>query len=140
MLPAVGSAEIYKYRDANGVLRFTDNLAEVPPSQRPNVQSYQEIKTTTIAAEETAAEPIADLKNIEEQLLRDKAVLDEEYTQLTELRDSLEAASTPKTPEEIAVYEKQVADYNERLKAYEAKQQVFREKAAASKAETASSE
>jgi len=38
--PALG--EFYKYRDSNGVLRFTDNLAEVPLNQRPKAQSYKE--------------------------------------------------------------------------------------------------
>lgn len=38
--PVLG--EFFKYRDSNGVLRFTDNLAEVPPDQRPKAKSYKE--------------------------------------------------------------------------------------------------
>ena len=38
--PVLG--EFYKYRDRNGVLRFTDNLADVPVDQRPDAQSYKE--------------------------------------------------------------------------------------------------
>ena len=45
VLPMLASAEIYKYRDQNGVLRFTDNLTEVPVDQRENIDQYQEIKT-----------------------------------------------------------------------------------------------
>ena len=43
-LPASSSAEFYKYRDANGNLRFTDNLAEVPPDQRPEVDRYKQVE------------------------------------------------------------------------------------------------
>ncbi len=39
------SAEIYKYRDAKGVLRFTNNLQEVPKDQREKVDSFHEIET-----------------------------------------------------------------------------------------------
>ena len=35
-------AEFYKYKDKDGVLRFTDNLAEVPENQRKGVDRYKE--------------------------------------------------------------------------------------------------
>ena len=49
-LPRVGNAEFYRYRDANGVLRFTDNLAEVPKDQRPGAQRYETFKSAPPAA------------------------------------------------------------------------------------------
>ena len=58
----------------------------------------------------------------------EKGVLDSEYNQLTEMRNSLEAAPQPSTPEEIAAHEKKIKDYNARLKIYEVKQKAFREK------------
>ena len=46
MMLVVGSdpaaADIYKYRDAQGVVRYTYDLAEVPEDQRPQVQTYEE--------------------------------------------------------------------------------------------------
>jgi membrane-associated HD superfamily phosphohydrolase len=35
-------AEFYKYKDSTGVLRFTDNLSEVPENQRKSVDKYKE--------------------------------------------------------------------------------------------------
>ena len=132
-IPALASAEIYKYRDQNGILRFTDNLAEVPLAQRETVDEYQEIKTR-----EDVTEPAPDNADgqttgqdphaAEKALLDEKGTLDVEYNQLTEMRKSLEAAPQAGTPEEIAAHEKRVRDYNARVKIYEVKQQAFREK------------
>lgn len=128
-LPALASAEIYKYRDQNGILRFTDNLTEVPLAQRKNVDEYQEIKTT-----EEVAEPAPDLTAgqdphaAEKALLDEKGALDIEYNQLVEMRKSLEAAPQSVTPEEIAAHENKVRDYNARLQVYEVKQKAFRAK------------
>lgn len=38
-LPAFAGSEIYKYADANGSVRFTTNLDEVPPAQRAGAQA-----------------------------------------------------------------------------------------------------
>jgi hypothetical protein len=137
-----GSAEIYKYRDQNGVLRFTDNLAEVPIDQRKKVEQYHEIKTpVTYNIETTSAdESKQDPKVLEKELRSEKEVLDQEYKDLTQTRDMLEAIPKPKTPEENAAYEKSVEDYNSRLAAYEEKQKKFREKLAEYEAAIAKSE
>ena len=130
VLPALASAEIYKYRDQNGVLRFTDNLAEVPLAQRETVDEYQEIKTREDVTEpapgnvagQTADE---DPHAAEKALLDEKGALDVEYNQLTEMRKSLEAAPQGNTQEETAAQEKRVRDYNTRVKKNEIKQQKF---------------
>jgi len=132
-LPAIASAEIYKYRDQNGVLRFTDNLAEVPLTQRENIQQYQEIKATADTAEQTPAkdsgkEAVQDAQAAEKALTDEKEVLDTEYSQLMEMRNSIEAAPQPSTPEEIAAHKNKVQDYNIQLKIYEVKVKAFREK------------
>jgi chromosome segregation ATPase len=132
-LPVLVSAEIYKYRDPNGVLRFTDNLSEVPAAQRENIEQYQEIKTPVGTLEQTPADAseqavVQDSKAVEKELTDEKEVLDNEYNQLTETRKSLEAAPRPSTPEESADYEKKIRDYNMQLKSYETKLNVFREK------------
>jgi hypothetical protein len=132
VLPVLVSAEIYKYRDQNGVLRFTDNLTEVPIAQRENIQQYKEIKTAPSAVEQSTANAEADLdpKAMEKELTDEKGVLDNDYSQLMEMRNSLEAGTQPSTPEEIAAHEQKVKNYNAQLKIYEVKQKAFREKVA----------
>ena len=131
VLPMLASAEIYKYRDQNGVLRFTDNLTEVPIDQRENIEQYQEIKTTGAVGQSTAnEEAVQDPKVIEKELTDEKGVLDNQYSQLMEMRSSIEAAPQPGTPEEIASHEQKIKDYNAQLKIYEVKQKAFREKVA----------
>jgi hypothetical protein len=132
-LPALASAEIYKYRDQNGILRFTDNLAEVPVEQRENMDQYQEIRTAPDVAEQApdnaSEQAVAqDAQTVEKKLMDEKGILDSEYSQLTEMRNSLEAAPQSNTPEEIAAHENKIKDYNARLKIYEARQKAFREK------------
>jgi len=34
-------AEMYRYKDANGVARFTDNLADIPEKQRAEMSVYE---------------------------------------------------------------------------------------------------
>jgi len=132
VLPMLVSAEIYKYRDQNGVLRFTDNLTEVPLAQRKNIEQYKEIKTAPSAAGQSTIneEAAQDPKAMEKELTDEKGVLDNEYNQLMALRSSIEAAPQPGTPEEIAAHEQKVKNYNAKLKIYEVKQKAFREKVA----------
>jgi hypothetical protein len=40
--PTVARGEFYRYIDGNGNVRFTDNLANVPPEQRTRVEEYKE--------------------------------------------------------------------------------------------------
>ena len=48
LFPAIVSAEIYKYIDNNGQLRFTDDLSRVPVAQRSQVKKYKEIKPVPV--------------------------------------------------------------------------------------------
>ena len=132
-LPVLASAEIYKYRDHNGVLRFTDNLAEVPSAQRETVEQYQEIRPTAGTVEQTPApasekDAARDARSVEKELTHEKGALDHEYSQLMEMRKSIEGAPQPVTSEEMDAHNKEVQDYNIQLKIYEAKLKAFREK------------
>ncbi len=42
LVPLISSAEFYKYRDESGVLRYTDDMNEIPKDQRPNMDAYSE--------------------------------------------------------------------------------------------------
>jgi hypothetical protein len=133
VLPVLTSAEIYKYRGKNGVFRFTDNLTEVPVAQRENIEQYREIRTTADTAEQTSAnvsekEAVQDARAAEKELTDEKEALDNEYSQLMEMRNGIEAAPQPSTPEEIAAHKKKIQDYNIQLNIYEVKVKAFREK------------
>ena len=45
---APGFCEYYQYKDQNGVLRYTDDLASVPPDQRPDVKTHQSIESKPV--------------------------------------------------------------------------------------------
>ncbi len=53
LLPSSVLAEYYQYRDQNGVLRFTDNLADVPEDQRQQIESYTESEEFVMTEEES---------------------------------------------------------------------------------------
>ena len=48
LLSAPVYGEYYQYTDADGVLRFTDNIAAVPPEQRPKVKTHQSVKSDPV--------------------------------------------------------------------------------------------
>ena len=45
LLPAGASGEYYQYTDQNGVVRFTDDPSIIPEDQRPEVKTYESIKS-----------------------------------------------------------------------------------------------
>jgi len=47
LLPAMVSAELYRYTDERGVIHFTDNYIEIPESQRPKVEIINRLTDTT---------------------------------------------------------------------------------------------
>ena len=128
------SAEIYKYRDASGVMRFTNNLHEVPKDQREQVQSYHEIKPKVEAAEDPAqkspAKPEDDaMAKQAEELKKEKELLDNEYAKLEEDRKSLvEMSQKEKSDEEDAAFREQIESFNARIKAYDEQVKAFEEK------------
>jgi hypothetical protein len=129
LIPNLCPAEFYKYRDANGVLRFTDNLLEVPEDQREQVQEYKEIVTPEEKEEPVKKVPIEDLNARATDLNAERDVLAKEYAELAKDRAELEKQTRdPQNQEEYAAYLKMVEDYNARIRAYEAKRKLFQEK------------
>ena len=51
----LANAQIYRYTDEEGVVRFTDDLAQVPPDQRPKTEQYEEYDTGSTQVEEAGA-------------------------------------------------------------------------------------
>jgi hypothetical protein len=68
-LPSSVLAEYYQYRDQNGVLRFTDNLADVPEDQRQQIERYSE--SGDLFTQEDESEVEAEDEALEEDLEED---------------------------------------------------------------------
>jgi hypothetical protein len=127
LLPGSSIAEFYKYRDENGIVRYTDNPLEIPEDQQKSAKEYREIKI--IEAADGAAK-VEGMDDIEKKLRAEKETLDKEYKELAEERKKLEEeAETNRTEAEQAAYQNRIRDFNLRLKQYEEKRLLFKEKA-----------
>jgi chromosome segregation ATPase len=143
------NAEIYKYRDAQGVIRYTYDLAEVPEDQRPRVQTYEETAAATnspstqeadIAPAESPKEDgeedtgVVDEKKIEELSKRKKeldaefaGLMEEKYKLLKEKNrlDTLAGRDTAA----VAEYDKKVKELNRKIADYQKRQEAFQKEA-----------
>lgn len=149
LLAHPSAADIYKYRDAQGVVRYTYDLAEVPEDQRPGVKTFEEETSTPVEAaptlqqqdvgfedtaeKESGEEPPfeVDQKKIEE-LNQEKKELEEEFAALMEEKyrllqekerlDSLpggDAEAAAEYDKEAKALNKKIADYQKRQEAYQ---------------------
>ena len=138
LLPVSSYGEFYKYRDENGVIRFTDNLAEVPKDQRPKVESYVEPSDfAKPEPEPEKAEPAerraprrASVDRAEDetltpeeravQLRDEKETLEQEYEAIVDAQKELASQRrTLKTPASYNEYNEQQKRLRERADAYE---------------------
>ena len=133
LVPIPVGAEYYKYRDTNGVLRFTDNLLDVPEDQRANIQAYQEVVTPEQKPEASDVEDeeaaLKDRNSRIEQLHNERESLEQSFKDLEEERESLLAS--PPTPQDQEAYQshrKRIEAFNEKIKAYEEKRKGFQAK------------
>lgn len=143
------TADIYKYRDAEGIIRYTYDLAEVPEDQRPKVQTLEETpsETQTLPVPEEGAAPeeppkidgeedapVVDEKKIEE-LNERKKELDAEFAALMEekyklLKEKERLAALPGSDTEgAAKYDKQVKALNRKIADYQKRQEAFQKEA-----------
>jgi hypothetical protein len=140
ILPSPACAEFYKYRDANGVLRFTDNLMEVPEDQRENLKSYTEAVTPEEEPQiSDSAQKAAALKNRNsriEQMNGEREALAQSFNELeTERKAILESAPDPQDQEAYEAHRQRIMTFNEKIKVYEEKRKQFQEKVDAFNAE-----
>lgn len=143
--------EYYQYTDQNGVLRFTDDLASVPPDQRPDVKTHQSIesqpvqKTTGRAATEKASRSTAAAEKETEpsggtwqgrnsqkrgELDQMQADLKATFEALQAERSALEAKAPSKgaTFDEKVIYTEKVEALNAKIASYEEQLGAFNEK------------
>lgn len=139
--PGLAGAEFYKYRDANGVLRFTDDISEVPVDQRAKLKEYQSVVTPepAKAADDQAAEQSPDRNKLEatvKGLEAERAALEKEYQAIVQEDRRVKAAvGDPANPVDPEVYNEQLKALQQKINAYDARRQAFQEKAAAFDAE-----
>ena len=150
--PTAANGEFYRYKDENGVLRFTDNLQEVPADQRPGLKKYKEAEDDMTPAQlekkrrqEAEAAQRAKIRSeqarkgneIEEaridshkDLERVKADLDEEHESLMNRKAGLQAErDTLTTAEEVRAYQEKIRNLNEEIKRFEERRRQFVKKA-----------
>jgi len=140
--------EFYKYRDAQGVVRYTYDLAEVPEDQRPEVKTFEE---ETPASQTTSSEVTEDQEKgqnpdgagiddesvVDEQRIEEfrqtKKELDKEFADLMEekyrlLKEKQKIKALNKGPRQAAVaeYNKKVQELNKKLSDYQKRNDTFK--------------
>jgi hypothetical protein len=146
--PLQANAEFYRYTDENGVMRFTDNLQEVPADQRPQLKKYKEAEDDMTPAQRAAkrrreAEAARKAKIRSQQRKKTGAVkdtrvdspeafervktnLDDEYEYLMRKKSSLEEErKTLRTSEDVSAYQARVRELNEEIRRFEERRSRF---------------
>jgi Domain of unknown function (DUF4124) len=140
LIPIPVCAEFYKYKDANGVLRFTDNLLDVPRDQREKIQAYKEVVTPEtkpeLTDEEIEESALNNKNSLIEQLNRERETLEQSYKDLGAERTAL--LKSPPSPQDQAAYEahrQRIEAFNAKIKSYEEQRKLFQAKVDAFNAE-----
>lgn len=149
------SADIYKYRDAQGIIRYTYDLAEVPEDQRPQVQTLEEAATgeasgtaenPSAASEDDSASEEKDTESkedkelvVDEETIQDmnkrKKELDQEFAGLMEEKYKLlkekEKLKTlaGRDTKAVAEYDVKVEKLNRKIADYQKRREVFEKEA-----------
>ncbi len=148
-------AAMYRYKDASGVIRYTDNYSEIPASQRkgiplqeediqppamppsavpapanrPSAATSSQTETDQTPYQTNASDAMSDDARID-QLLKQKTALDAEVSQLT--KESLALAVEKKTlanNDEVKAYNEKVEKLNARVVDYEKRRALFQKEA-----------
>ncbi len=144
LAPSLAFAEFYKYRDENGALIYTDDLAKVPEDQRPKVSTYQEAEDLLTPVEkykkrqqEAAArgqsegvKPKKKKRNLSSpkrtELEKNRTALLQEKAELVNKQQALSKFNYRRADYiQIKVHKKKIAKLNKRIQAYEKRRQEF---------------
>ncbi len=141
------AAEFYRYVDANGNVRFTDNINQVPEAQRAKARSYVESQSRPTAGGtkeadngDTGGTPPADppamagiaqegesVDGVRQRLEAMKAEVEKDYQSLVKEKEVLaKEKEAHKSREEIAAYNKKVETFNQRAELYDKKSNELR--------------
>lgn len=143
-LPSPARAEFYRYRDAAGAIRYTDNLADVPPAQREGMTAYQGAPVPAETPQPDAgardgrdgqpaeAGPEPGSREAYEALQRRHQDLQREFAALQEERRELERITGQTMKEtELAPYREKLEGLNARTRAYQEKRTIYEKDLAA---------
>lgn len=139
-------ADIYRYTDQAGNVRWTDDLGQVPEAQRSTAERTEQTASDPVDGETTppaagasvetdqpegdAGDAAAATPDMDKAALEaEKAVLDTQYQQLIEERKTLEQmkAESSDTTDRTALNDR-IAEYNRKTEAYEQQLNRFNKK------------
>ena len=145
-------AEYYRYIDANGKQRFTDDLATVPPDQRPKIKTYQSVVSKPVqpptavpvkgngrsgSAASSLGKTTPQTGTWKEGVINQANELNQIQLELNKIYRSLEtkretltakAPSAGASAEELDTYSQQVEQLNVKIKNYETRYTEFKNK------------
>lgn len=146
LLHGPAAAEIYKYTDADGILRFTNDINQVPEAQRKQMTTYDEVVSTAADQEARAqrsaaqdqiikdsqaekdAAAVAGLKNRASQLKNQQADLKAEAEALKKAREELgPPPSRSASAARHRIYNQKVQEFNQKNSAHQQKLNLLQE-------------
>ncbi len=140
LVPFISSAEYYKYKDESGVLRYTDDLNEIPKDQRPNMDAYsepadfitpeqelQKVEDAEKAQKDAEAKRVKEKDAMRVKLDNTKIALDKEYEELKKAKQDLidARADAIKNAADTKAHQEKVLQLNERIKDFQNRRQAF---------------
>jgi hypothetical protein len=137
LFPISAYAEVYRYTDQNGVLRFTDNIGNVPENQRKDALNYSGRDNTSKPEKQvqdalehgTKINRFGEDRPLADQLTNVKAELDKEHAKLMKHLENFsnerEVLSTQTTSKD---YKEKVKYFHERLADYEKRRKLLQKK------------
>jgi hypothetical protein len=125
------NAQFYKYKDADGNIRFTDDLSQVPPDQRETAPGYREDEPETARTPETpdpadpelpgTGNPIMELEATRRELSERRQALEARFDEIQEEQDRLRSKPRiTQNPALVRRHNQEMAALRERIMAYEA--------------------
>lgn len=149
LVPLISSAEFYKYKDKFGVLRFTDDISDIPEDQRQKMDAYsetddfltpeqkqQKIEDAQKAQKDAeAAKRVKDKDALRIKLDNTKNVLDKEYKEFMRTKQDLvdARADAMKNAADTKAYREKVLQLNKRIVDFEKRRQAFKKEVEAFK-------
>lgn len=137
------SAEYYRYIDKDGNVHYTDDLTNVPESQRTDINEYtgyqdssndqrnneqkEETSQPLLETEQVKNKPDTDeLSEIKKQLDQKKEKLEEEYRALMEEKKEISGKRKKyRSKSQAKKYNKVILEYNAKIEDYEKRKNIF---------------
>jgi hypothetical protein len=137
------TAQFYKYKDADGNIRFTDDLSQVPPEQRESAPGYRDAEPETAQTPETpdpadpelpaTGNPIMELEADRRELSERRQALEAQFDEIQEeqerLRNKPKLTSNPalvrQHNQEMAALRERIMDYEAERARYEAEVRAY---------------